>query len=181
MDDISIYHGKRRRNGWYLQQLLKLYASFVIPDILDRYLVVDSDTFFKNPTTFVENGKCLYNPGTEYYEQYFIHMNKLHPSLKKVHKDMSGISHHMMFEKKYIIELFELVEQTHGEKFWQVFLGKVIDYDGSGASEYEIYFNYMLIYHEKDIKIRYLKWKNSDNIDDIENYDYISCHWYMRK
>ena len=38
---ISLYHKKynRDRNGWYLQQLIKLYAGIVIPGILEKYLV----------------------------------------------------------------------------------------------------------------------------------------------
>jgi hypothetical protein len=50
--------GKSPRNGWYLQQLLKLYAGKIIPGILEKYLVLDSDTFFLKPTTFIQNNKC---------------------------------------------------------------------------------------------------------------------------
>lgn len=46
METVATHHGKLSRNGWYLQQLIKLYAGLVIPDILERYLVVDADTFF---------------------------------------------------------------------------------------------------------------------------------------
>ena len=59
IETVAKYHGKLERNGWYLQQLLKLYAGKIIPNILDKYLVIDSDTFFLKPTTFVENNKCL--------------------------------------------------------------------------------------------------------------------------
>ena len=50
----------------------------------------------------------------------------------------------------------------------------------SGASEYEIYFNYMLKYHSDKIKIRKLNWKNANSIDEKENFDYISIHYYIR-
>ena len=52
--DIELYHGKGDRTGWYLQQLLKLYAGKVIPNILDKYLVIDSDTYFLKPTRFID-------------------------------------------------------------------------------------------------------------------------------
>ena len=42
-----------------------------IQNILDKYLVIDSDTFFLKPTTFIENNKCLYNYGSEYNKSYF--------------------------------------------------------------------------------------------------------------
>ena len=48
-------HGKSWRNGWYLQQLIKLYSGQVIPGILDRYLVLDSDTFFLKPIKFIKH------------------------------------------------------------------------------------------------------------------------------
>jgi hypothetical protein len=176
ISDINIIKG---RNGWYFQQLLKLYASFVIEDILDDYLIIDADTFFLKPTQFIENGVYLFNTGSEYNIPYFDHMKKLHPSLTK-QMNCSGISHHMIFNKNILLSLFKMVSEFHkGIEFWKIFLNCVDNKQGSGASEYEIYFNYMLIYHKNLIKIRNLNWKNvSDYIPD--NYDYISIHWYIR-
>lgn len=182
---IEEYHGKSKRTGWYLQQLLKLYAGFVIPDILDKWLVIDSDTFFLKPTSFIENNMCLYNYGSEYHKAYFVHMLKLDESLVKIEKNKSGISHHMMFEKKYVEELIELIEKKHDDTFYKLFLKFVEDYfkiKGSGASEYEIYFNYMLKFHKDKIKIRPLKWCNTRVLNlDSNDYDYISYHHHMRR
>ena len=102
---VSNFHGKLDRNGWYLQQLLKLYAGKVIPNILDKYLIIDSDTFFYKPTIFIENNKCLYNYGTEYHKPYFDHMLRLDKELVKCDVNKSGICHHMIFETKYINEI----------------------------------------------------------------------------
>lgn len=179
METVANYHGKRTRNGWYLQQLLKLYAGEVIPNILDRYVVIDSDTFFLKPTTFIKDGKSLYNYGNEYHREYFLHMERVHPELRKMDAK-SGICHHMIFERKYIKELFNMVEQYHKDSFYNIFLKTVSDYTGSGASEYEMYFNYMLSKHPSEIMIRGLKWMNSTKLILDGDYDYISCHWYMR-
>ena len=103
IDTVAQYHGKSNRNGWYLQQLLKLYSGYVIPGILKKYLVIDSDTFFLKPISFIDNKLCKYNYGSQYHKPYFLHMKKLHPSLNRIISNMSGISHHMMFETKYII------------------------------------------------------------------------------
>lgn len=180
---VANHHGKQSRNGWYLQQLLKLYAGQIIPDILDKYLVIDSDTYFMKPTTFYDDGKCLYNYGSEHHKPYFTHMAKLHPALKRMDKLKSGICHHMMFETKYINELFDTVQLRHNNKpFYTVFLENVVDRTKSGASEYEIYFNFMRLNHPNEIKIRPLKWKNTGSLDDLEEeYDYISYHWHRRK
>jgi hypothetical protein len=180
IDTVAEHHGKLKRNGWYLQQLLKLYAGKIIPNILDKYLVIDSDTFFLKPTTFIENNKCLYNYGKEYHKPYFNHMENLDKDLIKIDKNKSGICHHMIFEKKYIDELISKIEKNHNELFYNVFLKTVTDKNGSGASEYEIYFNYMLKYNPDKIQIRKLSWKNTNKLETNSNYDYISYHWYMR-
>jgi hypothetical protein len=182
INTVSQIHGQNSRNGWYLQQLLKLYAGIVIPDILEKYLVIDSDTFFLKPTIFIENNKCLYNYGTEYHKPYFEHMSRLDNKLKKKIDDKSGICHHMIFETKYINEMIDKIENTHNDKFYNIFL-KMVSSDmilSSGASEYEIYFNYMLEYHLSEIEIRSLKWINSSSIITDSDYDYISIHWYRR-
>jgi len=180
IDTVAEHHGKLQRNGWYLQQLLKLYAGKIIPNILDKYLVIDSDTFFLKPTTFVENNKCLYNYGTEYHKSYFQHMENLHTDLTKIDKNKSGICHHMIFEKKYIDELISKIEKNQNDLFYNIFLKTVTDKNNSGASEYEIYFNYMLKYNPDKIQIRKLSWKNTNKLETDSNYDYISYHWYMR-
>jgi len=174
-----------QRNGWYFQQLIKLYAGLVIPDILPRWLVIDADTFFLRPTSFIRDNKCLYANGTEYWPYYFHHMSRLIPGLKKV-EPISGICHHMMFEQRFVKELMDLVEQN-GNPFWITFLSKVGSeykyggYGGSGASEYELYFNYMLTFHRDEIILRPLKWTNVETFDLTLDYDYISYHYHMRK
>ena len=177
MDTIIAHHGKLDRNGWYLQQLLKLYAG-TIPGILGRYLVIDADTFFMRPTRFVEHGKCLYNFGHEFHKPYFEHMKRLDATFTKV-LSISGICHHMMFETVYVKELMTRLEKSHGDLFYNLFLKNVTEVGGAGASEYELYFNYMLIYHKEEIVIRQLQWKNSATLQEGD-FDYISVHWYMR-
>ena len=183
MKTVQEFHGGIGRNGWYLQQLLKLYAGNVIPDILDKFLIIDTDTFFLKPTKFIDNGKLLYAHGTENHRAYFDHMSRLDNSLIKMDMFKSGICHHMIFETKYLNELFNLVESKHNDKFYNIFLKQVasIDYDGSGASEYEMYFNYMLKEHPSEIVVRNLKWQNVSKLTNTDINDYESVHWYIRK
>jgi hypothetical protein len=170
----------KKRSGWYFQQLIKLYASFYIQELLPNYLVIDSDTNFLKPTTFFNNNLPLYNFGTENHKPYFTHIQKLHPSLYKK-SNVSGICHHMMFQKNIIQQLFYLVESYHNKKFYEIFLENVSnnEWSGSGASEYELYFNYLHLYHNDKFKIRELKWKNASRLNNNNQYDYISCHWYL--
>jgi len=187
IDDLINKFGNNNRNGWYLQQLLKFYAGNVIPDILNNYLIVDCDTHFLKPTNFItDDGKYIYTTGTEYHVPYFEHMNRLDPSLKKNHP-LSGISHHSFFNTKISNELMDRVEKKYQnkKKFWEIFLD-IIDrkqFMASGASEYEIYFTYMYIYHNEKMLIRQLNWDNVAKFHPsyINKYDFVSIHWYMRK
>ena len=179
-DTVAKYHGKLDRNGWYLQQLLKLYAGNIIPDILDTYLVIDSDTFFLKPTVFQHNGKWLYCFGIENHTPYFDHMARLHQSLVKMEPSISGICHHMVFQKKYVNEMLKLVEDKHGGQFFDIFLKEVTLFNDSGASEYEMYFNYMLKTHRSEILLRNLRWQNVSRLTGGLHNDYESVHWYRR-
>jgi len=187
METVSNAHGPSSRNGWYLQQLLKLYSWNVIPGILERYLVVDADTFFLKPTEFVDaaTGKCLYAYGDEYNVPYFEHMTRMSSGWRKIIDNKSGVCSHMMFETKYLEEIFRLIKSIHGDEFYQVFLEKVDDNykytdSGSGASEYEIYFNYMLQFHPSNIIVRELKWSHASALNEDNGDDFQSVHWYMR-
>jgi len=187
-DKFSHYNGKSNRNGWYFQQLIKLYAGKLIENILENYLVLDADVFFLKPTQFIQNDRPILSVGDEHHIPYFIHMNFLHESFEKVHSK-SGICHHMMFNIKYIKEMVQMVEDKHNKPFWQVFILSVTEHlnhpiyvDESGASEYELYFNYMIKYHSDKIIVRQLKWKNISEksivTTNVNNLDYVSiCAW----
>lgn len=182
------YEGKSNRNGWYFQQLIKLYSGEIIKGILDNYLVLDSDVFFLKPIDFIKNGKFILSTGDEYHIPYFTHMKTLHDSFVKV-KNKSGICHHMILSKIYLKEIFKLVEDKHNCPFWKAFISSVIEHKNyhpsiieSGASEYELYFNYMNKNHPNKIIIRELKWRNVPkyNFKNVlkMNFDFVSvCAW----
>lgn len=172
---FSEFYGKRA--GWYLQQLIKFYAGECIPGILDKYLVIDADILLLKPLRVFQDNKFLFNYSTiEFHEPYFSHMKRLHSSLTR-QTPYSGITHHMIFYKPFIQHLFQLVEELRrGKPFWKIFIECVCESEGaSGASEYEIYFNFVLKYYPEHIMLRPLHW------DNIQNYDYVSiCNWMGR-
>lgn len=191
MNDIACYFyrykGKNNRNGWYLQQLLKLYVSLVIDELLENYLVIDADVFFLKPIEFLFDNKYIFTISNENHKPYFTHMERLHPSFKK-QSEFSGISHHMIFNRTIIKEIINLVEDKYKRPFWVMFIELVdehtkydISQHESGASEYELYFNYMLLNHKDKIIIRKLNWANKQSNYEIEKNngeDYISiCAW----
>jgi hypothetical protein len=114
-----------------------------------------------------------------FHTPYFEHMSRLDSNFTKV-LNVSGICHHMMFETQYIKQMFEIIESQHNDTFYNVFLKLVSETSGSGASEYEIYFNYMLKYHFDKMQIRELNWRNVTELDVNCGLDYISYHHYNR-
>jgi hypothetical protein len=183
------YKGKSNRNGWYFQQLIKLYAGVFISDLLENYLIIDADVFFLKPTRFIENNQFLFATGDEEHRPYFEHMSLLDSTFKKYY-NKSGICHHMLFNKKYLNEIFNIVEKTHNKPFWVAFIILVnehlkhnVNCAESGASEYEMYFNYIYNNHKDNIIIRDLKWQNISKHNFKENNynndnDFVSvCAW----
>ena len=204
MADIAAYiKATNGRQGWYLQQLLKLYAGQVLPDLAAYYLVIDCDTLFLKPTHFFSKGGMpLYNVGQEYHLPYFQQMQRLIPGLTKQIKG-SGICHHMLFSTAVLGDMFRKVvekekEGSNAKEFWRAFLQAVEPslYNKSGASEYELYLNYLVKYKPGQYKIRLLPWQNglrgmqsgamqsgamqSGGMQRGADYAYSSQHWHER-
>ena len=81
-------HSKKNRLGWLIQQLLKFYSMYVIPDISDNVFVVDADVIFLNPTQMINEttGGAYFNTGIEYHKPYFTHAKRFIPFFRKVHE-----------------------------------------------------------------------------------------------
>ncbi|MCI5052568.1 MAG: hypothetical protein MRY21_05470 [Simkaniaceae bacterium] len=177
---------KNNRTGWIYQQLLKLYAQKVKPDLSENTLMLDSDTIFLNPVAFQrEDGSPCFNIGAEYHPPYFAHMDRFLPGLKRVHGE-SGITHHMLFQRPVLEDLFELVESYHKLPFWKAFI-RCIDRKeiyGAGCSEFEIYFNFIKL-RSQNWATRLLRWTNVSKftllkIAQRRGYHYLSLHAHMR-
>ena len=178
--------------GWYYQQLLKLYAPFVIPDISSNVLILDSDTIFLKPVKFLTpKGAGLYNPGKLCVESYFVHARKMLPGFKRLNKKYAGICHHMLYQKPVLLDLFKKTEHYHKRPFWKAFClsTNTNNLCTQGASEYEIYFNYVFA-RTPQVKLRFLKhadcWTNAPEIKDLnyyrkKGYDYASFHMVQRE
>lgn len=171
-----------QRSGWYLQQLLKLYAPFIIPQLSSSYLIVDADVVFHNPVTFFHNGVIQFNAGTENHLPYFEHMQRLHRNLIKV-RNISGICHLMPMKRHIVDALFKQVENFHLIPFWRAFLKSIdpLQKPYSGASEYEILFSFTLKQFPNEAVVRQLEWRNTATITPGYTGTYEAVHYYMRK
>lgn len=184
--------------GWNFQQLLKLYSPLAIPGISENVLVVDSDTvFFRKVEFFSVDGLPLYNLSKDqdlekspFHQMSFRHIARIFPEiaekLPENFKNVSGICHHMLFQKCIIEELFKRVEEIDGsgDPFYKIFLKK--SETSSGVAEYNLYFYFLVSLHPNQYKIRILRYKNTANFSLWKyrfrpKYHYCSFHSYMRE
>lgn len=194
--DVKKYLGVR--SGWHFQQLLKMYAPIAIPDIAKDVMILDADTvFFKKTRMFDSQNRPFYNLSKDkeistkpFDLKVEEHIRKLLPSISrqnipKKYQKYSGIAHNMMFNGDFMGELFAKIEEFDGsgDKFYQIFLKNT---DAShGVSEYQLYFNFLTVFHADKIAIRKLRYKNTADIDIKKyrrdfRYSYCSFHSYLR-
>lgn len=151
-----------QRSGWYLQQLLKIYAPIVITEILDKYIIIDADLKFYKKINFFEDEIMLFNTASSVWEPYISHLKRLYTKIQ-IKVRQSGITNLMPMRRHIVEHLLRAVKEEHGEEFWKVFLNKVDPryYNHSGASEYEILFHFSLTFYPNECKIRPVKFGNA--------------------
>ncbi len=191
-------HFDSSRLGWYKQQLIKLYSPLVIPDITDRVLWCDSDVLFQKSVDFFSKNReesqydqIMLTIANENHMPYFQHIQKLIPELTK-QNNFSGVAHHMMVYKPILQDLFQRIECYHKMPFWQAFLSVILSehVNLSGASEYEIYYNYVLKHYPDIYKIVEREWVNTvplqeylkiskTNSNTNSKIDYYACHSHL--
>lgn len=155
-EDVARFIKHPQRVGWYYQQLVKLYLYEYLPTSASHVLLVDSDIILRKPIHFFDSdGKTLLTLNDEYHKPYFTHMSKVVTGLYRT-TPYSGVCHHMMTNRKHSHHLLTLIERLHGKPAWIVMLELVdpADHGGSGMSEYEILFNYYLLYYPNEYVIR---------------------------
>lgn len=182
LQDIHDWFKRPKRSGWYLQQLLKLYAPLQLPELLDHYIIVDADVRFHQHLRFFDkDGTIRFNVGTENHAPYFKHMERLIGLSKSYHS--SGICHLMPMKRHIIQRLFKVVEGRHGGMpFWRAFLLCVDStyYDTSGASEYELMFTFTILFHREECMVCPLRWQNTGSETPNKSFAYEAWHFYLR-
>jgi hypothetical protein len=163
--------------GWFLQQLLKLYAGRVLG--LGDFILLDSDCVWFNDVKFIAacnatHKSFYYASSSQYHPPYMNTIGKISgvgPIDTKVHR--SGIVHHMVLAKHVLEGLMNDTERRHdGMPFWQVMLNvsaremtcraprTSVCGEGSTLSEYELYFHYARIKYPETVTLRPLMWTN---------------------
>ena len=169
------------QSGWHLQQCLKLYAPTVIPGLLDRVVVHDSDLKWLRPVLFVsEVGHGLYNTSTEPcditefgYEMWLQQVL----GLSRINPVECGITHCMLFDRHVLYQLHAELSNAHaGLPLWKIFNSS------KRPSEYELYFQFVFQTFPELVRIRQLKFICTGNPDARvhTSVDYLVCHSHLR-
>lgn len=160
-DIIETITGTRYREGWYLQQFIKLGWSYVCKD--KDYIVIDADTMPLNKIEFLDrDGNYLFTKKIEFNKPYFDTINKLFNGQIERKVDYSFIAENMIFNCEYVKEMLskimnnaDIPGNTFYEKILHAIDPKELLYNG--FSEFETYGNYMYNLHPDCIKVRSLR------------------------
>jgi hypothetical protein len=181
-------HAPGGRAGWYYQQFLKLYfLPTVGKRALDNVLVIDADCAFIKETKFFEKDKPLYNFEIGYHDPYYNILEKVFGFGNQL-KNKSGTVHHMLYQRKYILEILDLVRKKWKKELWQVIMKNADKDTVSGFSEQELYLNYVLKYHKGNVVVRRIKFVDFPyngafwvSVFKSLGYHYIASHDYLQK
>ena len=156
------------------QQLLKLYAPVVLPNLSPNILILDADTIFLNPVSFMTpEGNPLMNYYEEMESAYLKFVKKFLPDVQ-CNNLPSGVTHHMLFQKPVIDDLFSVVEAYHQAPFWHAFCDCshfTVPLSGRNIipTEYGVY-GYFISSRSDQQQLRQLKWANMPDLDRISNF-----------
>lgn len=131
------------RSGWYFQQLLKLGISN-INSLSENYVVIDADTIFLKPITFInEYNQFVFLKATEYHMPYFENYKAL--LNEEPNREFSFISQYMVFNKTIVKMLCTDIEkQMANSTTWNwAIMNNLKGESGSLFSEYETYGHYI--------------------------------------
>jgi len=189
LEDIVKINPKipKQRVGWYLQQIIKLHVFEKIETSNDYCLILDSDVVFQTPTRFFSDENLpLYFAASEYHAPYFDIMPKLNPLFGRS-VNSSGVAHMCLFKRTILKEIHDLIKTHTGLSVIEAFLTNIVDSElnGSGFSEYELYYHFIHKFHPNEFKIRNLRYKtifnHNPNADYSQYCDYLADHSWGRK
>lgn len=172
------------RASWIYQQLIKLFAFKVIPELTEAFLFLDSDTMFLRNVNFDIN-KFQYSIPTENHIEYKISYEKM--TGMKAEPLFSFICHHMLFKKTYLNELINHIENLHQNNFVDVLLNSINYSTQSPFAEQELYGNWVYSKYPNICERRQLKCENISYIPNDQqmqelgkHFDMVSSHAWIR-
>ena len=145
-DAVDNYEELRKYGGWILQQFIKLNADTYTKS--DNILVVDGDTVFLRPQVFINDKKNIYT--FHIHSDYTDIRKKFTRDLFKTthYFKLDFISHHMVFNRKWLKELKEKISEVNTCPWQQAILNLIVS-NKLGFSEYDIYASYVFSHYRQ--------------------------------
>jgi len=194
------YKRDKSTSRWKHQQIIKLYSTLLIPNLLSQVLIMDGEVIWLHPTTFLDGYVMMTTPssstgrvgggpvslythgqsfGDRYNPKYEHFLESILPRVAKKVPGETFIAHHILIQKDILTSLMLEIEKLHGHSFWETFL-HYSKYQGN-PSEYELYSRFALEYFPERAKVRDLKYIDTgDCLYRDQHLDYLSCHHHLR-
>lgn len=178
------------RTNWIYQQMLKLGAPLLIPNLSHNFLCLDSDVVFVRKVDAFSDLPALdlfpFSIAKEYHKPYLETYERL--MLEKPKASFSFISHHMMFNKDRLTKLVVDIMIKHGGLDWPIAIIQALDLNqGSTFSEWDLYGNWMMSNYRSKMFHRQMNWLDISRIPTNEEkqqlgltYDFVAIHAWMR-
>ena len=175
------------RSGWLFQQLLRLGADKIVKN--NDYLVLDSDTCFLNPITFIDkNENYNFYMTDEYHLPYFKAIKRLFKNINFLR--ISFTSHNIIMNKKVLKELKYEIENNTDKVWFNAIISLASPVEACCYSEYDCYGHYFTSRYSNYNLIPFYNISTSRNeINDINSlkkfyksaYLTLSMHSYTRE
>lgn len=172
---INYKYKNQDRSNWLYQQLLNYQAVISLGDS-DLKFAIDSDTILSKKQKFKKGNKLVLNVCDSYYLDHLFISKKL-LSINNF-SNYSFTSHYIIYSKKYLMELLNLLETKFKKRWYNAILDN-LDYSiHSNHSEFETYGQYVMNRYKSNIKLEY--WFNktmfANNRKKIKNI--FNCFFY---
>jgi hypothetical protein len=154
LNDIGYIVNGVNRNGWLLQQFVKLSADKFVNS--DHIFWVDTDTIFLRPHVFEHNGKYIFDISDEYNPPYFKIYEKLFKQPAKL--PVSFVAHHMIVQKAKLVEMNKKIEEVNGMEWYKAILHHLDRTSPVGFAEFETFGQYMYANYSDTMILEY--WYN---------------------
>ena len=178
--------------GWYLQQLIKLYAIKAChPN--EVVLIWDADTVPIRPLHFIDaHGVLIYYKSDEYHPPYFEMIGRLLGLGKKV--DFSFIAQSFFLRASWFDAFCHSIEEKHQTSWSNALLDSIDFEEGNGFSEYETLGTFISHNYSELIQFTDKKWLRLGNsilghvaflndrsiIQKLSTYDFVSFEKWDR-
>lgn len=166
--DINYFYNGFNKSGWIYKMLLNLNADKICKQ--SHILVLDSDTLFIKPQTFIYKDKILFNVSDEYHAPYFRANEKILGI--KHNTSRSFITHYMLFDARTLKKYRNSLRKRWGREWYRAIIDNLDKSTAMAFADYESYADFYITNNPKKYELDY--WSNlSYEIDSLDKLDKI--------